>query len=81
MVFAAGDCLYEKKIILRHLGLLLAALFISVGRGPAAEFEAGATKQKFIRSYKETHKQNERRDKCTRKNPLISLSEDIICWQ
>ena len=42
VVFAAGDCLYEKKIILRHLGLLLAALFISVGRGSAAEFEAEA---------------------------------------
>ena len=42
VVFAAGDCLYEKKIILRHLGLLLAALFISVGRGSVAEFEAEA---------------------------------------
>ena len=79
MVFAAGDCFYEKEISLRHPGLLLAAPFISALRGAAAGFEAGATNQKFIRSCKETHTQNERRGKCTRKNPLISLSGDIIC--
>ena len=52
MVFAAGDCLYEKKIILRHLGLLLAALFISVGRSPAAEFEAEAEQNLLTRKMK-----------------------------
>ena len=42
MVFAAGDCFYEKEISLRHPGLLLAAPFISVVRGAAAEFETEA---------------------------------------
>ena len=66
MVFAAGDCLYEKEIDCDIWGLLLAAPFISALRGAAAGFEARATNQKFIRSCKETHTQNERRYKCTR---------------
>ena len=42
MVFAAGDCFYEKEISLRHPGLLLAAPFISAVRGDAAEIETEA---------------------------------------
>ena len=42
MVFASGDCFYEKEISLRHPGLLLAAPFISAVRGAAAEFESEA---------------------------------------
>ena len=64
MVFAAGDCFYEKEISLRHPGLLLAAPFISALRGAAAGFEAEAANRRFIRDYyKEPHTQNERRGK------------------
>ena len=50
MVFAAGDCFYEKEISLRHPGLLLAAPFISALRGAAGEFGAESVQILFLRT-------------------------------
>ena len=50
VVFAAGDCFYEKEISLRHPGLLLAAPFISALRGAAAEFGAESVQILFLRT-------------------------------
>lgn len=50
MVFAAGDCFYEKEISLRHPGLLLAAPFISVVGGAAAGFEAEVAQVLLLRT-------------------------------
>ena len=50
MVFAAGDCFYEKEISLRHPGLLLAAPFISALRGAAAEFGVEEAQNLILRT-------------------------------